>query len=125
MGAQLLLPLRYYLGDDAFDERFSWRMFSAIRVVTCRSHILETPEEGVPTTPSLSRILQTAWVTQLGRNRERVIRAVLERRCEEPNMREVVLTNDCTDATGTPMKALRWSRDCKTGDVTEPESDTP
>lgn len=121
LGVQLLLPLRYYLGDDTFDERFAWRMFSAIRVVQCRTHLLETPDEGTPTTPSLGRILQTAWVTQLGRNRERVIRAVLERRCDEPSMREVVLTNECIDATGTPMPALRWSQNCATGEVTEPQ----
>ncbi len=120
LGAQLLIPLRYYWGDDDFDERFSWRMFSAIRVVQCRTHLLETPEEGTPTTPSLNRILQTAWVTQLRRNRERVIEAVLERRCNEEGMREVVLTNECIDATGRPMPARRWSRNCQTGEVSEP-----
>ncbi|MBW2464764.1 MAG: hypothetical protein JRH11_24155, partial [Deltaproteobacteria bacterium] len=29
---QLLLPLRYYMGSDEFDERFAWRMFSPIRM---------------------------------------------------------------------------------------------
>ncbi|MCS6857609.1 MAG: HTTM domain-containing protein, partial [Sandaracinaceae bacterium] len=30
----VLIPLRYYLwpGHDRYDERFSWRMFSAVRV---------------------------------------------------------------------------------------------
>lgn len=112
--------MRYYVSDDAFDERFSWRMFSAIRVVKCRTHLLETEADGTPTTPSLQRILQSAWVTQLGRNRERVVQAVLERRCAEPDMREVVLSNDCIDASGTPMPTRRWSRNCETGKVVEP-----
>src|SRR5690242_15394556 len=29
---QLAMPLRYYLGGRGYDERFSWRMFSTLRM---------------------------------------------------------------------------------------------
>lgn len=119
---QLVIPLRYYLGDDSYDERFSWRMFSAVRVIECRTVVHETV--GDPPRPRPLRLMATiheAWIETLKRNREEVIRAFLERRCEEEDVREVVLVNQCVGPAAEPVPLIEWKRDCESGDVTEPE----
>lgn len=35
LALQVGLPLSYYLGDNPHDERFAWRMFSPVRLVSC------------------------------------------------------------------------------------------
>lgn len=118
---QLIIPLRYYLGDDEYDERFSWRMFSATRVVECRTVVQETV--GDPPRPRPLRLMATiheAWIETLRRNREEVIRAFLERRCEEEGVREVVLVNQCVGPAGEAVPLIEWKRECESGEVTEP-----
>jgi hypothetical protein len=41
VGLQVALPLSYYLGDDRFDERFAWRMFSPVRLSECRVKLVD------------------------------------------------------------------------------------
>jgi hypothetical protein len=120
---QLLIPLRYYLGDDEYDERFSWRMFSATRVIECRTVVHETV--GDPPRPRPLRLMATiheAWIETLKRNRVEVIRAFLERRCEEDDVGEVVLVNQCVGPAGEAVPLIEWKRDCESDEVSEPEA---
>src|SRR5690349_9855363 len=40
------MPLRYYMGGRGFDERFSWRMFSTIRMLDCKATVVEDVADG-------------------------------------------------------------------------------
>lgn len=73
---QALLPLRHYLGDDPYDERFAWRMFSPTRVVRCT---VEYRVNGDPL--PLEQHLHSGWITLLKRGRGDVHDAVDQRLC--------------------------------------------
>ncbi|MCA9582314.1 MAG: hypothetical protein KC416_11005 [Myxococcales bacterium] len=111
LAIQLVVPLRYYVGDDRFDERFSWRMFSAIRVVRCRTALFETKgDQEVPV--ELPKIIHQVWITNLNRNRQSVVDALLQRRCQEPSVSKARIVNRCQDAKGVEMDPQEWSRTC-------------
>lgn len=121
VGLQILIPATYYAGSDRYDERFSWRMFSAVRVTQCRPAASETTEEGGRRPIRLRRVIHQAWITNLARNREDVIRAFLERRCAEEGVATVTLVNQCVNAEGQRIPPLLWERDCDAGETTAPE----
>lgn len=121
---QLVMPLRYYLGDDEYDERFAWRMFSAIRVVECQTSATEEldREHGDAVRPiDLDRVIHPAWINNIRRNRYDVIEAFLARRCEEEGVARVEIANQCVAADGTARDPLKWTRECSSGQSTEPE----
>jgi len=118
---QIVIPLRYYLGDDPYDERFAWRMFSAVRVVRCNTGVVETLESGRRRPVRLMRTIHEAWVTNLRRNREDVVRAFLRLRCGEEDVREILLVNRCVDADRERLPDIVWSRDCESGEVDAPD----
>lgn len=122
---QLLVPLTYYMRDDPYDERFAWRMFSAIRVYGCRTwafDLHEAPGGGTePQALKLSQVVHVAWITTMRRNRRDVIHAFLQRRCEEPGVVGARVVNRCSTPDGERIGPLKYERDCETGEVTEPE----
>ena len=67
LAAQVAVPATYYLGDDIYDERFSWRMFSAVRVARCNLSAFET-QDGTETQTNLMQTIHVAWVTTMRRN---------------------------------------------------------
>ena len=119
LGLQALIPLRYYFGSDPYDERFSWRMFSAVRVHQCRIAATETIDDQRRPI-DLNREIHRAWVTTLKRNRGSVVKKFLQARCGGDGVTDVVVTNDCTDPDGTAVDPIVWSRECASGEVTEP-----
>lgn len=125
LALQLVVPLRYYLGEDPYDERFSWRMFSAVRVVSCQTQVVEGTTEGTRRAVPLMRTIHEAWVNHLKRNREGVIRAFLSRRCEEDAVDDVVLQNQCVDAEGNGLPPIVWRIECESGDIEEPDNPFP
>ena len=119
---QLIVPLTYYLRDDPYDERFAWRMFSAIRMQSCSVEVREKRRgEDADVRLQLLRVIHEGWITTLERNRRDVILALLERRCDEPEVERVVLVSQCQGTDGQPLRPLRWVRACASGDVTESE----
>ncbi len=77
---QLLLPVRYYANDDEFDERFSWRMFSPIRVVRCDVRWTE----GAAKRPvKVSADVHFVWTSLMKRARMDVFEGYAKRRCEK------------------------------------------
>ncbi len=117
---QIAGPLSYYLGDDPYDERFSWRMFSEVRVRSCEVTVSETV--GGATRPvELRTAIHGAWIETLRRNRRAAIRALLRRRCDDDRTTAVHLENRCTSPGGRRLAPAEWSIECASGDITEPE----
>ena len=133
IGLQIIVPLQYYASNDPYDERFSWRMFSAVRITRCQPTARERPTANAPLrTVRLSGgrdrsgrpvygVIHSAWQTLIRRNRVAVIEAYLSHRCEDALVAEVSIENQCVDVGGRPLPVLRWRRDCATGAVASPE----
>jgi formate dehydrogenase major subunit len=77
---QLLLPLRYYVGTDDFDERFSWRMFSPIRVTACQVRWTE----GAQRSPiRVTADIHHVWYQLMKRARLDIVARYAQRRCAQ------------------------------------------
>ena len=117
---QLLLPLRYYLGEDVYDERFSWRMFSGVRMQDCEVSVIETAG-GADREVRLDDVLHVSWQTTLKRNREAVIWKFLELRCEGEGVERVRMVSHCQRAGGEAVPTVERSRVCESGAEDERE----
>lgn len=111
---QIVVPLSYYVRDDRYDERFAWRMFSAIRVGTCESRASETRDR-VESPLVLADEIHYAWIEHLGRNRRRVIDRFLESRCARAGVTRATLVNVCHDAEGERTPDVRYEHRCGSG----------
>ena len=115
---QLAIPLRYYLGDDLYDERFAWRMFSAVRVQECEIAVAET-RDGREVALQPMTFLPAPWVGLLERSRPAVVRGFLDWRCEgldasaadAPDV--VSVRSSCVDATGDPIPSVVRALTCE------------
>jgi hypothetical protein len=118
---QIGMPLRYYLGDRGYDERFSWRMFSTVRLQECDMQISERRASGEKTfrNVAVSRDVQAAWVNLLERVRMPVVRKYLARRCERQHAERVRYTRRCTNTDGSALPAQTLEMDCRTGELHE------
>jgi hypothetical protein len=115
VGAQLLIPLGYYLGHDRYDERFSWRMFSAVRLEACRVELEEWPTRLGATEPvrvDPLRVLPAPWVALLQRRRAEVTARFLDARCARPGTARVRLTTRCTAPSGGSPTVDSHTVDC-------------
>ena len=77
---QFVGPVHYYLYSDPYDERFAWRMYSPMRMVTCKARV----SEGVGASQreiKLSREIGMPWVKGIRRGNLRVLDAYAEHRC--------------------------------------------
>ncbi|MFN7697840.1 MAG: hypothetical protein ACK6CU_31135 [Deltaproteobacteria bacterium] len=121
----VLVPLRYYaLPDhDPYDERFAWRMFSAVRVQRCEVEVTETTL-GRERRVNLTTILPMPWIALVERNRPAVQRELLAYLCERPTEPSaVVVVSECTEASGERAATVRRAMDCASGAVTEGRGD--
>lgn len=108
---QIGLPLSYYLGDNEYDERFAWRMFSPVRMARC-SFQLSTYENGTFQPLPLSKEYHVVWINLAKRARVGVIDAMVERscrshtdvrvdlRCATPKAPAIGLCRNAMDADG-------------------------
>ncbi len=119
---QALVPLRYYMGDDVYDERFSWRMFSAIRMHECSLRATETVNGASREVP-LMQTVQAGWVTTLNRNREAVMQRYLRWRCEQEGVERARLHNACVSPEGRRVPPVVREIDCASGEITEGEDE--
>jgi hypothetical protein len=109
VSAQIVLPLSYYLGDYPWDERFSWRMFSTVRSLSCEVSAWRERDEGAEgrrTTRcpqgeglceqvALSQELHMVWVNLLKRGRREVLKAFVEQQCAQSPSRALYVRFAC------------------------------
>ncbi len=79
---QIALPLSYYLGDNAFDERFAWRMFSPVRMARCQVKVFDATS-GAEEELRLGRRMHIVWINLLKRARPAVVEKVAAKFCDE------------------------------------------
>jgi hypothetical protein len=118
---QLAMPLRYYLGGRGDDERFSWRMFSTVRMHKCEIAVHEL-QAGELRKVDLTQAVQIAWIALLERNRTEAVHALLRRRCGRHEVSEVHFDRQCTSTDGSALPPLALRMDCKSGRVSTTEA---
>lgn len=119
---QIGMPLSYYLSDRVYDERFSWRMFSTVRLQECQVSITETVmRDGNPVDEAapVAKDLQVAWVNILKRLRPSVIGKYLQRRCDKSGARDVRVSARCTDTDGAALPERRFAMACAARELRE------
>ncbi len=119
---QALVPLRYYLGDDVYDERFSWRMFSAVRMHECDLRASETVR-GAERPVRLMQTIHAGWVTTLQRNREAAMTRYLRWRCAQEGVESARLVNRCVSPEGRSVPPIVRAIDCASGEITREEGE--
>jgi hypothetical protein len=121
---QVAVPISYYLGDDANDERFSWRMFSAIAYIhrTCTATVTEIESlPGAGNTPSvrpleLRSILHPTWIVLLNRYRRPVVDKFLRTRCQNDlRPTEIEYSRSCPLAGESRIPSVTVRLTCPTG----------
>lgn len=126
---QLVVPLSYYLGDNADDERFAWRMFSGVWLLqkSCSASVTEfrsRPDTGVSDIRriNLERVLHSTWVNQLRKkSRPLVVEKFLRTRCEgDPAVAKVEYTRACSAAPHSRIPPVTRRLDCRAGEFTGP-----
>jgi len=115
---QIAMPLRYYLGDRGYDERFSWRMFSSLRMQNCKVRVAERLASGDEHDLELTQELQVAWIGMLERYRPQVVERLLRQRCRGELVRAARFTRTCTQTDGSALPPLEVELDCAQGKLT-------
>lgn len=119
LSLQLLLPLRYYLGlAGGDDERFSWRMFSTVRLQRCELSMSEVRDGSNVAEPlALKPILQVAWISIMQRLRPSVVEGFLRFRCETEGIAAVNYERRCVLPDGAALPPNRLEIDCASGAI--------
>ena len=111
---QLALPLHYYVARrDRHDERFAWRMFSPMRMMTCSDpDDRDLPPRFVVAGERISLYgsFHEAWVEIARRGRYAVIEKMLAQLCAKYPGKEVRFAMTCTHLDGTEERiAPPWN----------------
>jgi hypothetical protein len=113
---QVAAPIGYYLGwRSPADERFAWRMFSAVRLDRCEATVTQTIRDGASTRARplpLQQALQRGWLVQLTRGQPRVVDRVLARACQDEGAIAATLVRRCRAADGTEAPPEEIVRAC-------------
>lgn len=112
---QVAMPLRYYMGGRGLDERFSWRMFSSVRMLECKVEVEEhVGDNGAPykRPVNLKKEIQIAWIGLLERGRSLVVEKLLKRRCNEAGVLKVDYALDCVAPDGTRLPTMSQHMMC-------------
>ena len=116
---QVALPLRYYLGENRRDERFAWRIFSALAIAPyqCDVHVQEFgADERVGRTVDLSRVLHDAWIVALRQGQDAVVDRFLHARCASSALVQAVeFSRICQRSDRRPAPFMRVRLDCRSG----------
>ncbi len=100
---QIAIPASYYLRENRDDERFAWRMFSAVRAKRCRVQAARLWRGRSPQRVDVGRVLHSGWVRSLERGRSQVIERLLEQLCQGSDAERVRLERRCDEPSGRPL----------------------
>ncbi len=124
--AQLLLPLRYYIGSQSTDERFAWRMFSSVHLRDSHGALYETVEiAGQKTERQVPAEMLSPWQSLLNMGRHDVAFKLMRWWCARPGVLAVRYELRSQSPDGTPLPTLQWRLDRATGSISEIGRDTP
>jgi hypothetical protein len=113
VAVQVAIPLSYYLvREDRDDERFAWRMFSAVRMTRCEVAGFDQRDASTRTPVALPEQLHSSWIRSLERGRRRVIELFLASRCEQEGVRVGVLERRCKTPAGTELPLALYRFHC-------------
>jgi hypothetical protein len=115
---QLAMPLRYYLLGGGTDERFSWRMFSTVRMQDCEVKVQDVvlaDGRRQSRKVELRKVLHGAWVNVLERYRPSAVDRFLRRRCQQPGVTAARYLRNCEDTDGDRRPTLEVELDCAQG----------
>ena len=117
VAVQVAIPASYYLwrspGDD---ERFAWRMFSAVRLKRCTVTAYDdeaAEKEERPVT--MAHAAHASWVHSMTRGRQRVIERFLATRCTPESGATPVLRRRCAWPSGRTLPSESYRYDCAAG----------
>jgi hypothetical protein len=116
---QIAVPLRYYLAENRRDERFAWRIFSALAIppYRCDARVREfAGDDQVGREVNLTRTLHDAWIPMLRRGQGEVVERVLRTRCESGSMVAAVdFWRTCRREDRAPAPFRHVRLDCRSG----------
>ncbi len=96
--SQIYLPLSYYLKNYPWDERFSWRMFSSVRSLECKSQFWvenSLADAGMPCPDQsgmqcqslkLSEKIHVVWINLIARGRLEIIDQLAKNHCQHDQL---------------------------------------
>lgn len=116
VAVQVAIPASYYLRDERDDERFAWRMFSAVRLRRCEVSAYDVHVEPRQSAPSRSRLdvphlLHASWIRSLERGRPSVIDRFLATRCAA-GADEGQLERRCIEPSGVRVSPMFYRHPC-------------
>ena len=113
VAVQVAIPASYYLvREDEDDERFAWRMFSAIRLKRCDVDAFDALADDAQRPIALAEALHASWQRSLGRGRRPVVARFLATRCSMPEVRYAGLERRCTSPAGRTLPTEHYRYDC-------------
>jgi hypothetical protein len=122
---QVLLPLGYYRTHDRRDERFAWRIFSALAIAPWRCDVrVQEFTEGASAgrDVDLSRTLHDAWTMALRQGQDAVAERVLRTRCaSSASVTAVELLRVCRAPDTRPAPQMHVRLDCRSGTIVTQE----
>ena len=122
---QIVLPLRYYLHENRRDERFAWRIFSALAIppYRCDVRVQEfAPGEQPGRDVDLVRTLHDAWIAALRQGQDAVVEQFLHARCQaSPLVGAVEFSRLCRREDGAVAPHMRLRLDCRSGAISAQE----
>jgi hypothetical protein len=107
---QLAIPASYYLRAERDDERFAWRMFSAVRLRRCEVSAYDVKGSSRRRV-ELPHALHASWIRSLERGRPNVIDRFLATRCAA-DVAEAQLERRCREPSGATMAPMLYRRPC-------------
>ena len=96
IAVQMIVPASYYvIRDDKHDERFAWRMFSPMRMLSCDPKFTVDGDA-----VSLGETFHEGWVEIARRGRLVVLEAMARKLCTLHPTSAVILDMTCTTLDG-------------------------
>ena len=115
---QVAIPASYYLWrSPTDDERFAWRMFSAVRLKRCTVQVFDDEGASDKRPLALAHAAHASWVRSMTRGRQRVIERFLATRCAGRRAAEPVLFRHCAWPSGRTLPSEAYRYDCAAGQL--------